>query len=370
MTYFNGKPAVHVTAPQTSWVVAVVAPFAPGWYQVLEVWSLGVTPLPRGHIVPLERLQHISCCLPSLGGGTVRVAFVPYLFSPFRWQLLCSCGSAQRLLFWAAIWCNRACIPFSLRLSAAEVQPSASAVTWLLGLFLFSFQGVSSGIKGTAFPQASHNSSPLQWGSVHQTWTRQQIFFRFCLLLQIQRTAKQLLTRGFLPPQARWQRADLSRSHGFQGKMLLWACLLKIPLLHAASSRNVTCRKRKVKSLPFTTPNRRFLSLILLPITRHLLPDNFETYFLSVKNVPSAPEMSQYLCTICLPLTDQFGKINPTNCFPETSIRNPLVEAIQARPLTPATSTSPELLGHAASVEGTVTPFRPHYLLSFEIAEV
>lgn len=80
--------------------------------------------------------------------------------------------------------------------------------------------------------------------------------------------------------------------------------------------------------------------------------------------------MSQYLCLACSPLTDGFGKINPTNCFPETSVRNPLVEVIQARPLTPATSTSPELLRHAATIEGTVTPFTPRYLLSFEIAEV
>lgn len=86
-----------------------------------------------------------------------------------------------------------------------------------------------------------------------------------------------------------------------------------------------------------------------------------------MKSVPSDPEMSQYLCTACLPLTDPFGKINPTNCFP---IRNPLIEAIQARPPSPATGTILELLGHAASVQGTVAPFTPRYLLSFEIAEV
>lgn len=49
-------------------MVAAVPPLAPEWHQASEVWSLGVTPLPRGHIIPLEWLWHIPCCLPSLDG--------------------------------------------------------------------------------------------------------------------------------------------------------------------------------------------------------------------------------------------------------------------------------------------------------------
>lgn len=79
----------------------------------------------------------------------------PTFFHPFFDSSFVAVVLLLRLLFWAVIWCNRARVPFSLCLSAAAVQPLASAGTWLLGLFLFPFQGVSSSVEGTAFARAS-----------------------------------------------------------------------------------------------------------------------------------------------------------------------------------------------------------------------
>lgn len=91
-----------------------------------------------------------------------------HLSPTFFWQLLCSRDSPLRLLVWAVIQHNRAHIPFSSCLSAVAVQPSAFAVTWLLGFSLFPFQGVNSSAKGkvlfrllTKFPFTMRNASNM-----------------------------------------------------------------------------------------------------------------------------------------------------------------------------------------------------------------
>ena len=129
---------------------------------------------------------------------------------------------------------------------------------------------------------------------------------------------KHFLTRGFLPLQAGgwpWLPGE--------GAALSMPTLCSSPACGQLQEHNLEKDRRKNITFCYTEQ-------ISIPYASAcnmtFLTWQFWNLFWSVKNVPSDSEMSQYLCTACLPLTDWFGKINPTNRFPDNPSGIPLLK--------------------------------------------